>query len=68
VNNTGQEIVKHKVQRAVDINPLHKIGLIVATEQQTHVDRAQTVELFARCGWIALQGAALLMAYCIGSI
>jgi hypothetical protein len=68
VNNAEQEIVKQKVRRAAGINALRKIGLIIATEQQTDTDKAKLLRWFARYGWIVLPGAALLVAYVIGSI
>jgi hypothetical protein len=68
VNNAEQEIVKQKVRRALGINALRKIGLIVATEQQTDTDKAKLLRCFARYGWIVLPGAALLVAYVMGSI
>lgn len=49
-------------------NALRKIGLIVATERQTDTDKAKLLRWFARYGWIVLPGAALLVAYVMGSI
>jgi hypothetical protein len=63
-----QSIVEHKVRRAVAINALRRIGLIVATEQQTDTDKARLLRWFARYGWIILSGAALLAAYLTGII
>jgi len=63
-----QSIVKQKVRRAVGINALRKIGLIVATEQQTDTDKAKLLRWFARYGWIVLPGAALLAAYAMDLI
>jgi len=68
VNGAEQEIVKQKVRRAVGINALRKIGLIVSAEQQTDADKARLLRWFARYGWIVLPGAALLAAYAISLI
>jgi hypothetical protein len=68
VNSAEQEIVKQKVRRAVGINALRKIGLIVSAEQQTDADKARLLRWFARYGWIVLPGAALLVAYAISLI
>jgi hypothetical protein len=68
VTSAEQEIVKQKVQRAVGINALRKIGLIVSAEQKMDADKARLLRWFARYGWIVLPGAALLVAYAIGSI
>ncbi len=63
--STEQSIVEHKVRRAAGINALRKIGLIVAREQQADTDKARVLRWFARYGWIALPGVALLVAYLI---
>jgi hypothetical protein len=63
-----QSIVEQKVRRAVAINALRKIGLIVASEQQTDSDKAKWLRRFARYGWIVLPGIALLLAYLMGLI
>jgi hypothetical protein len=63
-----QSIVEQKVRRAVAINTLRKIGLIVAAEQQKDNDKAKWLSRFARYGWIVLPGAALLPAYLMGLI
>jgi hypothetical protein len=68
VNNPEQEIVEQKVRRAVGINALRKIGVIVAREQQADTDKANVLRWFARYGWIVLPGAALLVAYLTGVI
>jgi hypothetical protein len=68
VNNPEQEIVEQKVRRAVGINALRKIGVIVAREQQADTDKANVLRWFARYGWIVLLGAALLVAYLTGVI
>jgi hypothetical protein len=68
VNNAEQEIVKQKVRRVVGINALRKIGLIVATDQQTDNEKAKMLRWFARYGWIVLPGVALLVAYAMGLI
>ncbi len=59
------DIVQQKVRRAAGINALRKIGLIVAGEQQADTDKARVLRWFARYGWIALPGVALLVAYLI---
>ena len=63
-----QSIVEQKVRRAVGINALRKIGVIVAREQQADTDKANVLRWFARYGWIVLLGAALLVAYAMGLI
>ena len=63
-----QCIVEHKVQRAVAVNALRKIGLIVAAEQQTDSDKARLLRWSVRYGWIVLSVAALLVAYLMGLI
>jgi len=63
-----QNIVEQKVRRAVGINALRKIGVIVAREQQADTDKANVLRWFARYGWIVLLGAALLVAYAMGLI
>ena len=65
---TEREIVEHKVRRAVGLNALRKIGVIVAEEQQADADKARTLRWFARYGWIVLIGSALLLAYAFGVI
>jgi hypothetical protein len=65
VNNHEPEIVAHKVRRAAGINALRRIGLIVAREQQADSDKARILRWFARYGWIALPGVALLVAYLV---
>jgi hypothetical protein len=63
-----QNIVEQKVRRAVGINALRKIGVIVAREQQADTDKVNVLRWFARYGWIVLLGAALLVAYAMGLI
>ncbi len=61
-----QDIVEQKVRRAVGINALRKIGVIVAGEQQADTDRACVLRWFFRYGWLILLGGALLLAYAMG--
>ncbi|HUV99486.1 MAG TPA: hypothetical protein VMV88_04945 [Gallionella sp.] len=72
MNNPGQGseqgIAEQKVRRAAAISALRKIGSIVAVEQQADTDKATMLSWFARYGWIALPGAALLAAYLIVKI
>lgn len=63
-----REIVEHKVRRAVGLNALRKIGVIVAEEQQAEADNAKGLRWFARYGWLILIGSALLLAYLMGVI
>lgn len=65
MNDRESEIVAHKVRRAAGINALRKIGRIVATEQQADTDKARILRWFARYGWFALPGVAILVAYLI---
>ena len=60
-----QSIVEQKVRRAVGINALRKIGVIVASEQREDTDKANVLRWLVRYGWIILLGAALLVAYMI---
>jgi hypothetical protein len=61
-------IVEQKVRRAAGINALRKIALIVAREQQTDTEKTKALRWFVYYGWIALPGAALLVAYAMGLI
>jgi hypothetical protein len=61
-------IVEQKVRRAVAVNALRKIGLIVAAERRADNDKAKWLRRFARYGWIILPGIALLLAYLMGLI
>jgi hypothetical protein len=63
-----QDVVEHKVRRAVGLNALRKISVIVAEEQQDDADKARTLRWFARYGWLILIGSALLLAYLMGVI
>ena len=63
-----QDIVEQKVRRAVSINALRKIGVIVAEEQKADTDKAKVLRWFVRYGWIVLIGSTLLLAYAIGFI
>jgi hypothetical protein len=47
-----QEIVEHKVCRAVAINALRKIGAIVAEEQQADEEKAVAQRWLLRYGWL----------------
>jgi hypothetical protein len=67
-HNPEQEIVEQKVRRAVGINALRKIGVIVAEEQQADVASANVLRWCVRFGWIILLGGALLLAYTMGFI
>lgn len=68
MNEPEQEVVEHKVRRAVGISALRKIGAIVAEEQQTDAKNANVLRWFARYGWIVLPCIALLVAYAMGLI
>jgi hypothetical protein len=68
VNEPEQEVVEHKVRRAVGISALRKIGVIVAEEQQTDAKKANVLRWFARYGWIVLPCIALMVAYAMGLI
>ncbi|OGS99192.1 MAG: hypothetical protein A3K04_09465 [Gallionellales bacterium RBG_16_56_9] len=64
-----QGIVEQKVRRAVGINALRKIGVIVAREQQADKDSAKVLRWFVRYGWVILLAVgALLLAYARGLI
>lgn len=63
-----QEIIEHKVRRAVGLSALRKIGVIVAEEQQDDADNARALRWFARYGWLILIVGALLLAYLMGVI
>ncbi|MGA7751007.1 MAG: hypothetical protein WCA63_12785 [Gallionella sp.] len=68
MNDPEQEVVEHKVRRAVGINALRKIGAIVAEEQKIDTEKDRVLRWFARFGWIVLPGAVLLVAYAMGLI
>lgn len=68
MDNQEQEIVEYKVRRATGINALHRIGRIVAEEQQADADKAKVLRWFIRYGWLLLAGGALLLAYLKGVI
>ncbi|MDD2914652.1 MAG: hypothetical protein PHP70_04965 [Gallionella sp.] len=63
-----QEIVEHKVRRAVGLNALRKMDEIVAGERQADAESAGIVRWFVRYGWIVLVVSALLFAYVYGLI
>ncbi len=68
MSDPEQEIIEHKVRRAVGINALRKIGVIVAEEQQADTEKAGVLGWFVRYGWMAVLGVALLFAYAFGII
>jgi hypothetical protein len=63
-----QNIVEHKVRRAVGLNALRKIGVIVAGEQQADTEKANILRWFSRYGWIIMLCVVLLAAYLTGMI
>jgi hypothetical protein len=68
VNELEQEVVEHKVRRAVGISALRKIGAIVAEEQYIDTEKARVLHWFVRYGWIVLPCIALPVAYAMGLI
>jgi hypothetical protein len=68
LNHPEREIVEKKVRRAMMINALRKINVIVTKEQQADTEKANALRWFARYGWIVLPGVALLVAYLMGLI
>jgi hypothetical protein len=68
VQSPEQDIVQHKVRRAVGINALRKIGVIVADEQQADTEKANMLRWFSRYGWIIMLCVVLLTAYLTGMI
>lgn len=68
MSDSEQDIVEHKVRRAVGLNALRKIGAIVAQEQQADVQRATVLRWMLRYGWLILLGGVALLAYAIGLI
>ena len=63
-----QEIVEHKVRRAVGVNALRKMDEIIAEERQADAESAGIVRWFIRYGWIVLVVSVLLFAYVYGLI
>lgn len=63
-----QEIVEHKVRKAVGANALRKIGRIVDEERQADDEKARALRWFVRYGWLVLLCIALALAYLMGVI
>ena len=68
MSDPEQDIVEHKVRRAVGLNALRKIGVIVAREQQADARQATVLRWLLRYGWLALLGGAALLAYAMDLI
>jgi len=68
IDNPVQDIVEHKIRRAVGLNALHKMGGIVAAEQQADAEKAKIVRWFIRYGWLVALVAGLSCAYVFGII
>jgi hypothetical protein len=68
MSGPDQEIVEHKVRRAVGIHALRKVGRIVAEEQQADADKARVLRWFVRYGWLVALVIAVLYAYWAGII
>lgn len=68
MSDPEKEIVEHKVRRAAGINALHKIGRIVAEEQQADEEKTRVLRWFLRYGWMVALGAVLAWAYWTGVI
>ena len=62
----AQDVVEQKVRRAVAVNALHKIGMIVAREQQADTDKVNVLRWALRYGWLILLAAAALLAGLMG--
>ena len=68
VQNPEQNIVEHKIRRAVGLNALRKIGVIVAGERQADTEKANMLRWFSRYGWIIMLCVVLLAVYLTGMI
>ncbi|HEY0664957.1 MAG TPA: hypothetical protein VGD24_02725 [Gallionella sp.] len=66
MSDNEDERVEKNVRHAAGISALRKIGRIVAQEQRADAEKAAALRWFARYGWMALLGAALLLAYLLG--
>ncbi len=63
MSDPEKEIVEHKVRRAAGINALHKIGRIVAEEQQADEEKTRVLRWFLRYGWLIAPGAVVAWAW-----
>ncbi len=68
MSDLEQEVVEHKVRRAIGINALRKIGAIVAEEQKIDTEKDRALRWFVRFGWIVLLVAVLLLVHAMGLI
>ena len=66
ISGPVQDVVEQKVRRAVAVNALHKIGKIVAREQQADTDKVIVLRWALRYGWLILLAAAALLAGLMG--
>ena len=66
ISGPVQDVVEQKVRRAVAVNALHKIGKIVAREQQADTDKANVLRWALRYGWLIVLGAVALLALWLG--
>lgn len=68
MNDPEQDIVAHKVRRAVGLQALRRIGAIVEQEQRAEAQRKKALRWLVRYGWLILLAMALGMARIIGLI
>ena len=58
MTQSADEVIEHKVKRAVARNALHKISGIVADEQKVDADKARGSR------WLLRYGIAMLLLVC----
>lgn len=68
MNDPEQDIVAHKVRRAVGLQALRRIGAIVEQEQRAEAQRKKALRWLMRYGWLVLLAIALGMARIVGLI
>ncbi|MDD2686725.1 MAG: hypothetical protein PHY62_11235 [Gallionella sp.] len=68
MSDSEQEVVEHKVRRAVGASAMRRIGDIVAAEQRDDEQKAGVVRWFVRYAWLVALGIALFYAYWAGVI
>ncbi|MBI3222725.1 MAG: hypothetical protein HYZ46_06595 [Nitrosomonadales bacterium] len=68
MNDPEQDIVAHKVRRAVGLQALRRIGAIVEDEQRAEAQRKKALRWLMRYGWLILLAVAALLARAMGLI
>lgn len=62
------QVIEQKVRRAVAVNALHKIGIIVARDQQEETNKDNMLRWALRYGWLVLLCAVALLVGLLGVI